>query len=194
MKTGRNEKPRLKANVPSDGKETASTPEALRAAARPDTDIAVASISASKDKGWLRGFRARMEPRGELQIVAAIDNRLAELDEMEFRSRIGSATVGLTLVERVRETVRVYEEFLARKHGKNIRASRTNAMIKRWGEKEAVRRTVTNLDMSNGLELLAQYGRLDCSYEQIILDFPREFDQTLREKARANLRRLPARS
>ena len=66
-------------------------------------------------------------------------------------------------------------------------------MIKRWGEKEAVRRTVTNLDMSNGLELLAKYDRLDCAYEQIILDFPDEFDAELIAKARANLSRLPKR-
>jgi hypothetical protein len=65
-------------------------------------------------------------------------------------------------------------------------------MIKRWGEKEAVRRTVTNLDMSNGLELLVMYGRIDCSYEQIILDFPHEFDAALRAKARTNLANLPA--
>jgi hypothetical protein len=191
MEMGRNEKARLKAIAPNEEKEMAITPEALRAAARPNTDIAIASINASKDKGWLRDFRARMAPRGESQIIAAIDNRLAELDEMEFCSRIGSAITGLTLVERVGESLRVYEAFLARKHDKNIRASRTKTMIKRWGEKEAMRRTVTNLDMSNGLESLAQYGRLDYSYEQIILDFPHEFDQTLRAKARANLRRLP---
>jgi hypothetical protein len=45
-------------------------------------------------------------------------------------------------------------------------------MIERWGEKQAVRRTVQNLTMSNGLESLAKYGRLDCAYEQIILRFP----------------------
>jgi len=61
-------------------------------------------------------------------------------------------------------------------------------MIKRWGEKEVVRRTVTNLKMSAGLELLAKYGRLDCAYEQIILDFPDEFDDArLITKARENL-------
>jgi hypothetical protein len=64
-------------------------------------------------------------------------------------------------------------------------------MIKKWGEKEAGRRTVTNLNMSTGLELLAKYGRVDCAYEQIILDFPEEFDEALLKKARENLARLP---
>ena len=64
-------------------------------------------------------------------------------------------------------------------------------MIARWGEKEAVRRTVTNLTMSTGLELLSRYGRLDCAYEQIILDFPNEFGAPVIAKARENLARLP---
>ena len=165
--------------------------EELRAAARPNTEVAVASIKASSNEVWLRDFRARMVPAGETEIVAAIDTRLSELEEIKFREGIARIIVGLSLPERVRDSVRVYEAFLARKHGKNVRAARTNAMIKRWGEKEALRRTVTNLNMSNGLELLGQYGRLDCSYEQIILDFPHEFDAALRAKARANLDRLP---
>jgi hypothetical protein len=173
-------------------KEETLLQEELRAASRPDPKVAIASIHTSNNEAWLRGFRDRMVPGGEFEIVAAIDTRLAELEEIKFRKGISSIIVGLNLPERVRETVRVYEAFLARKHGKNIRATRTNAMIERWGEKEAVRRTVSNLDMSNGLELLAKYGRLDCSYEQIILDFPHEFDAPLRAKARANLDRLPA--
>lgn len=66
-------------------------------------------------------------------------------------------------------------------------------MIKRWGEKEAVKRTVMNLTMSTGLELLAKYDRLDCAYEQIILDFPDQFEAVVIAKARANLARLPGR-
>ena len=64
-------------------------------------------------------------------------------------------------------------------------------MIARWGEKDAVRRTARNLKMSPGLELMAKHGRLDCAYEQIILDFPGEFDAALIAKARENLARAP---
>jgi hypothetical protein len=137
-------------------------------------------------------FRANMIAADAPEIVGAIDERLSQLGEIALRSAIGRPLTELTLAERVHEAVRVYEEFLAYKHaGKRIRASRTNTMIKRWGEKEAVRRTVTNLTMSTGLELLAKYGRLDCAYEQIILDFPDEFDRALIAKARENLARLP---
>lgn len=154
--------------------------------------LAITSIMKSDDKEWLRGFRAGMVEADAPEIVAAIDERLSQLGERALRDRIGKPLADMNLVERVREAVRVYEEFLAYKHeGKRIRASRTNAMIERWGEKEAVRRTVTNLTMSNGLELLAKYNRLDCAYEQIILDFPDEFDAKLIAKARENLARLP---
>lgn len=157
-----------------------------------DPAKAIASVMKSADKDWLRTFRARMIEAGAPDIVAAIDDRLRQLGENALRDRIGKPLTDMTLVERVREAVRVYEEFLAVKHdGKRIRASRTNKMIKDWGEKEAVRRTVTNLKMSNGLELLAKYDRLDCAYEQIILDFPDEFDSALIAKARENLARLP---
>ncbi len=154
--------------------------------------LAIASIMKSQDKAWLREFRARMLVADAPDIVAAIDVRLAQLGELALRVAIGKPLADLTLTERVHEAVRVYEQFLAYKHGgKRVAAARTKRMIERWGEKEAVRRTVTNLTMSTGLELLAKYGRLECAYEQIILDFPDEFDAATIAKARANLARLP---
>jgi hypothetical protein len=128
---------------------------------------------------------------GVPEIVSAIDKRLSQLGESSLRTAIGKPLDNLTLVERVHEAVRVYEQFLTHKHrGKRVRASRTKKMIKDWGEKDAVRRTVTNMSMSSGLELLAKYGRLDCAYEQIILDFPDEFGPAVVAKARENLSRL----
>jgi hypothetical protein len=159
---------------------------------KPDPAVAIPSIMRSRDLDWLTGFRARILNAGVPKIVAAIDERLAELGESNLRTAIGSALENLTFLERVHETVRVYDQFLAHKHGrKRTASSRTRTMIKRWGEKEAVRRTVTNMSMSTDLELLAKYGRLDCAYEQIILDFPAEFDPVIAVKARENLSRLP---
>jgi hypothetical protein len=159
---------------------------------KPDPAVAIPSIMSSNDKDWLVGFRSRILDANVPEIVAAIDKRLGQLGESSLRSAIRKPLSDLTLIERVHEAVRVYEQFLAHKHGgKRVAASRTKAMIKRWGEKEAVRRTVTNMTMSNGLELLAKYDRLDCAYEQIILDFPDEFDPAVATKARENLARLP---
>jgi hypothetical protein len=156
--------------------------------------LAIASIMKSTDTAWLLTFRSNMVEAGASDIVAAIDERFRELNAGALQERIGQPIADMTLVDRVREAVRVYEEFLRHKHGgKRVRAARTNEMIRRWGEKEAVRRTVANLDMSNGLDLLARHGRLDCAYEQIILDFPAEFEPELIAKAKANLARLGTR-
>jgi len=153
---------------------------------------ATLAINKSTDQPWLEEFRTRMIAAKKLAMVTALDRRLAELDELAFRTAIGSPRAGLSLIERVRESVRIHQEFLTRKHlDKRFRAARISAMVKRWGEKEAVSRTVMSLNMSTGLELLAKYSRLDCAYEQIILDFPHEFHEGLIAKARANLARLP---
>ena len=151
---------------------------------------AVDSINQSTDKDWLKGFRTRMMAAGVKEIVDGVDRRLVELHDLALERAIGKPSADMTLNERVWEAIRVYEAFLAHKHGgKRVPASRSKDMIKRHGEKEAVRRTVKNLNMSNGLELLEQHGRLDCAYEQIVLDFPLEFDESLKVKARANLAR-----
>jgi hypothetical protein len=99
----------------------------------------------------LRGFRERAEKASEREIIDAIDARLAELEDSKFRDRIGAPQNGLNLKERVRHSVRVYEEFLFKNHGKQIRATRTNKMIQDWGEKETVRRTVAKQDTSTAL-------------------------------------------
>ena len=154
----------------------------------PNPSIAIASVMKSRDKNWLSTFRVSMQAAGAADIVAAINERLAQIRDEDLSGALGKPQENMTLGERVHEAVRVYEEFLAHKHGgRRISASRTRTMIKRWGEKEAVRPTVTNLTMSNGLDLLAKHDRLDCAYEQIILDFPSEFDARVIAKARENL-------
>jgi hypothetical protein len=159
-------------------------------AARPNLQKSIASINASIDLRWLRDFHARMKLAGESEIVMVIDNRLKELEEINFRKSVAGSSVGLKLADRVQESLRVYEALASRERGRTFRASRTRQMITRYGERETVRRVVTNQETSNGLETLARYDRLDLSYEQIILDFHGEFDVGLRAKARENLARL----
>lgn len=154
-------------------------------------DITIPYIEKSNNRTWLSGFRANLVSialSGDVaaaRIVTAIDQRLLQLE-------IGSPRPDMTFTERVEEAVRVYEQFLAVKHGgKRIKASRTRRMIQDHGPKEAVTRTVRDKTTSTGLELLHQHGRLDCAYEQIILDFPDIFDDPiLTAKARANLANL----
>ena len=80
---------------------------------KPDPAVAVPSIMRSNDKEWLTGFRARILDAGVPEIVAAIDRRLSQLGDISLRSAIQRPLGDLTLVERVHEAVRVYEQFLA---------------------------------------------------------------------------------
>ena len=101
----------------------------------PNPAIAIASIMKSHDKDWLLGFRSRMATANVQEIVAAIDERLGQLGEQALRGAIGRPLADLTLAERVQEAARVYEQFLAHKHGgERVAAARTRAMIVRWGE------------------------------------------------------------
>ncbi len=71
------------------------------------------SINVSTDKRWLSGFRERIAPMGETEMVGAIDHRLAELAKQELRRRVGAPIPGsASLIERVQEALRVYEEGL----------------------------------------------------------------------------------
>jgi hypothetical protein len=157
---------------------------------RPDPAVALPRISASTDRAWLEGFRDRMLASGHDDFVTAITERLNALDEIEFQSRIARPMTEMTLAERVWEAIRVHEELLRKKNGKRTAAARSRAMIRKLGEKGAVIQTVVTQDSSTTLALLAKYDRLDCVYEQIILDFPQEFEPHVVEKARQNLARL----
>ena len=158
----------------------------------PNPAVAIPNIMKSQDKEWLQGFRANVATGGAKDILNAIDQRLAELGVAKLRRTIGKPLVHSSLAQRIHEAVRVYEECLAHQQdGRRVGASRNRSMIKKWGEKEAVQRTVVNMKMSNGLELLAEHGRLDCAYEQIVIDFPDEFEPDVISKARENLDRLP---
>ena len=154
---------------------------------------AVQNIRVSNDREWLLGFRDRIATEEQPEIVSAINQRLTELAGRELKRKVGPPLgAGASLAERVQEALRVYQEGLNAKHGRRQPASRLRPMIKRWGEKEAVRRLVTTHDKSTGLDLLNKMERLDCAFEQIILDFASEYDNDpqLLAKARANLARL----
>jgi hypothetical protein len=156
----------------------------------PNPVVAITSIMKSSDTAWLTSFRASMVTAKAPRIAAAVDDRLNELRDLALRGAIGEPLTDLTLEERVHESSRVYGAFVAHKQGGNrVDAAKIQAMVARWGEKEAVGRTVTKLAMSTGLELLLKYGRPDCAYEQIVLDFPGEYDAALVAKARENLAR-----
>lgn len=155
-----------------------------------DPSKALTFIAGCTDKKKLRQLRTNVAAHGYPELIAAVDDRIGDLNRGALSSALGVRMDNGTLIGRVWESVRIYEELLQHKHGRQQRASRTRAAIARHGEMEAVRRTVATGKASTGLALLNAHNRLDCSYEQIVLDFPNEFDASTRAKAQAILERL----
>jgi hypothetical protein len=156
-----------------------------------DPRKAIAWAMAATDRSKLQQFREKMVAAGATEVVTAIDRRLDELAMEALRRTIGPLPANLGVVERVHEAVRVLEALRKHNNGGRARpASRTRGMIKRHGEIGAVKQLVMTHKTSQGLEDLAAFGRLDCAFEQIILEFPEAFDDAAAAKARANLARL----
>lgn len=155
-----------------------------------DPAVAIASAQKMTRRSELLRFREPMKALGAAEVVQAIDRRMDQLAAEEARLTIGVTPANLSVTERVHEAVRVLEALRAYQDGgRRHPASRTRKMIKERGEIGAVRQTVMTHHTSQGLEDLAAQGRLDCAFEQIILDFPESFDQAAVTKARANLDR-----
>ena len=155
-----------------------------------DPATAIASVMRMRKRPELLQFRDVMAANDATEVVAAIDRRLDELAMEALRRSIGTPASGLNVTERVMEAVRVLEEVRAYQNGKRHPASRTRRMIAARGAIGAVRQTVMTHKTSTGLEDLAAHGRLDCAFEQIILDFPESFDAAAVAKATANLNDL----
>lgn len=123
----------------------------------------------------------------------ATPEQLLELKAVQLQNRYRLAIVRREgdpdFEGRVQEALRVVEALYSRKNGKPTRASRTRQSIARHGTAEAVRRVVAKRD-SPGLRILVDNDRLDCAFEQIVIDFPAVFqDGTTLEIATATLQR-----
>ena len=105
--------------------------------------FAMAAINNSYDVAWLSTFQSRMKDHRQSALVAAIESRLSQIRQANLEKAIGKPDASMTLQERVWETIRVYEELLFLTHGTRRRAAGTRPMIKRSGEVEALRRSVS---------------------------------------------------
>ena len=123
----------------------------------------------------------------------ATPEQLVELKAIELQNRYRLAVTrregNPDFEGRVQEALRVVEALYSMKNGKPTRASRTRQSIARHGTAVAVRRVVAKRD-SPGLRILVDNDRLDCAFEQIVVDFPSIFqDGTTLQIATATLER-----
>jgi hypothetical protein len=157
---------------------------------------AAAAIADTQDVVWLRHFGEGLEraAKGMEDSDREIKNlrdmiaaRCAELAKDALRAKIKSPIAGATFIDRFNYALAVYEDCLSLAKGKRTSAGRTRQMIKKLGEAETVRHIVASMTTSSGLATLVEFGRLDCSFEQLVIDFPSEFDAALSAKAEKNL-------
>lgn len=95
-----------------------------------------------------------------------------------------------TLEGRITESLRVYRELLKHKHGRNQAAGYTERDIKNLGLKGALIKTIRSGKKTDGLRNLQHQRRLDCSYEQIAIDFADELPEDVVDQARKTLLEL----
>jgi hypothetical protein len=145
------------------------------------------AIAKSSDRVWLTRCRDHNASLGKKDVVERVDQRLRDLDlqnALEIRSE------AQTLEARIYESLRVYREILKHKHGRNQAAGYTEREIKQKTPRGALIDTIRRGKKTDGLKQLAEFDRLDCSYEQIAIDFAHELPGDVVERARLTLGEL----
>ncbi len=125
------------------------------------------AIENSSEIYWLRICRDTNKDRNPAVAEAAAKR----LVEVEVAAALKQHLGGDTIESRVAESIRVYREYLKLKHGRTQAAGYAERDIKKLGAKDCVIKTVKSAKAIDGLKALLECGRLDCSYEQIAIDF-----------------------
>ena len=131
---------------------------------------------------WLRCeiFAKNAEERGRPDLAILAKRRAVEL-------RVSRHTAQTLAEKESFRAVYAYEETLARKHGRRIRASRTWQMIKRHGIIHAVERAVNRTEETQGYKALADMGMLDYAFENVVLRYPDLFNVETIERAKTRV-------
>lgn len=108
--------------------------------------------------------------------------QLAKRRAVELRAKSHSAETDVE--KEALRAVYAYEETLARKRGKRVRASRTWQMIERHGIIKAVERAVNRPEETQGYKALAEMGMLDFAFENVVLRHPQLFDPETVKRAK----------
>jgi hypothetical protein len=148
------------------------------------------AIARSSDTGWLKQCADHNAKLGNIEIAEAAKQRVRDV-ELAKALKVVQGTD--TLEGRVMESLRVYRELLKHKHGRNQTAGYTERDIKNLGPKGALIKTIRSGKKTDGLKNLKDEGRLDCSYEQIAIDFADELPEDVVDQARKTLLELDLR-
>lgn len=151
----------------------------------PSSNISVLrAIAGSSDTGWLKQCRDHNAKLGNLEVVEAAKSRIRDVELAKALKVVQGAN---TLEGRIMESLRVYREVLKHKHGRNQAAGYTERDIRKLGPKDALIKTIRGGKKTGGFENLRARDRLDCSYEQIAIDFADELPVDVVDQARKTL-------
>ncbi|MBR0668284.1 hypothetical protein GXW71_28285 [Roseomonas hellenica] len=150
----------------------------------------LARIASSTDRPWLTTCRDHNRKPG--RVIAAATAAEERLRDLDLQMALSIRPAGATLEDRVFEALRVYREILKHKHGRNQAAGHTERAIRNHGPRGALLVALKGNKPTDGLLRLAEFDRLDCSYEQIAIDFAHELPPDVVERARRNLAMLSA--
>ncbi|HME23068.1 MAG TPA: hypothetical protein VKI44_17340 [Acetobacteraceae bacterium] len=145
------------------------------------------AIARSSDIEWLKKCSEHNTKLGNLEIVEAAKQRIRDVDLAQALKVVQGAN---TLEGRIMESLRVYREVLKHKHGRNQAAGYTERDIRNLGPRCALIKTIRTGKKTDGLKNLREWGRLDCSYEQIAIDFADELPKDVVDQARKTLAAL----
>jgi hypothetical protein len=136
------------------------------------------AIARSSDLGWLKECGAHNVKLCNLEVVQATKQHIRDV-ELAKALKVVQGTN--TLEGRIMESLRVYREVLTHEHGRNQAAGHTERDIRKLGPRDALIKTIRTGKKTGNLR---DRGRLDCSYEQIAIDFGDELPEDVVDQAR----------
>ena len=87
------------------------------------------------------------------------------------------------LAQEIERTIDIYEQLIGQ------RATRTRSMIERYGQNDALSRLMVSADLQKGFKVLRDRGRLDDSFEALVVRYEGSFSREAVEAARWRLER-----
>jgi hypothetical protein len=147
------------------------------------------AIARSRDSGWLKQALDFNKQKGNKAVVDAASARLRDL---AFEAALRRQSAATDLASRVEEALRVYEALLSHRAGAPRRAGYTRRARTARGPIGMVAHIVMSGRATEGLGVLAEYERLDCSFEQIAIDCADELPSESREEIVAKAKKMLA--
>ena len=145
---------------------------------QPNRARIIDAIEKCDDPAALRRFMKNAKQRGGDDVYTAAFERLITVQP--------SAEVG-TIAHDVWRTIYAFEEVLREERGKTVRLSRTRQKIQRDGEVKTVKDMTLKRTASEGFEMLKERGRLELSFEALVVARAEHFPSNVVDAARSRL-------